>query len=29
MRKWPALEKIEMIEGPIDEETYEHDLRKL
>ncbi len=29
MSKWPALDKIEMIEGPIDEEAYEHDLRKL
>jgi polyphosphate kinase 2 (PPK2 family) len=29
MGKWPALDKIEMIEGPLEEETYERDLRKL
>jgi polyphosphate kinase 2 (PPK2 family) len=29
MGKWPALDKIEMIDGPIDEKTYEHDIRKL
>jgi AMP-polyphosphate phosphotransferase len=29
MGKWPILDKIEMIDGPIDEKTYEHDLAKL
>ena len=29
MGKWPVLDKIEMIDGPIDEKTYEHDLAKL
>ena len=29
MGKWPILDKIEMIDGPIDEKTYEHDLEKL
>ena len=29
MGKWPSLDKIEMIDGPIDEDTYERDLRKL
>jgi polyphosphate kinase 2 (PPK2 family) len=29
MGKWPILDKIEMIDGPIDEKTYDHDLEKL
>ena len=29
MGKWPILDKIEMIDGPIDEKTYEHELEKL
>ena len=29
MGKWPILDKIEMIDGPIDEKTYDHDLAKL
>ncbi|HSI02199.1 MAG TPA: polyphosphate kinase [Reyranella sp.] len=29
MGKWPVLDKIEMIDGPIDAETYEHKLKKL
>lgn len=29
MGKWPSLDKIEMIDGPIDEATYEHDVEKL
>ena len=29
MGKWPTLDKIEMVDGPIEEETYERDLRKL
>ena len=29
MGKWPTLDKIEMIDGPIDDETYEHKLKKL
>jgi len=29
MGNWPALDKIEMIDGPIDEKTYEHEIRKL
>jgi polyphosphate kinase 2 (PPK2 family) len=29
MGKWPKLDKIEMIDGPLDEETYEHKLKKL
>lgn len=29
MGKWPSLDKIEMIDGPIDDETYEHKLEKL
>jgi len=29
MGKWPSLDKIEMIDGPIDDETYEHKLKKL
>ena len=28
MGKWPTLDKIEMVDGPIEEETYERDLRK-
>ena len=29
MGKWPILDKIEMIESPIDEKDYEHDVAKL
>lgn len=29
MGKWPRLDKIEMIDGPIDEQDYERALRKL
>jgi len=29
MGKWPILDKIEMIEGPIDEKDYEHEVAKL
>jgi hypothetical protein len=29
MGKWPLLDKIEMIDGPIDEKTYDRDLEKL
>ncbi|MBX9946392.1 MAG: polyphosphate kinase [Reyranella sp.] len=29
MGKWPSLDKIEMVDGPIDDATYERDLRKL
>lgn len=29
MGKWPSLDKIEMIDGPIDDSAYEHELRKL
>jgi polyphosphate kinase 2 (PPK2 family) len=29
MGKWPILDKIEMIDGPVDEKTYEHELEKL
>lgn len=29
MGKWPTLDSIEMIDGPVDEESYERDLRKL
>ncbi len=29
MGKWPALDKIEMIDGPIDEKTYEQEIGKL
>jgi len=29
MGKWPKLDKIEMIDGPLDDETYEHRLEKL
>ena len=29
MGKWPSLDKIEMIDGPIDNDAYEHELRKL
>lgn len=29
MGKWPALDKIEMIDDPVDDKTYEHELRKL
>lgn len=29
MGKWPRLDKIDMIDGPIDEEQYERGLRKL
>ena len=29
MGKWPILDEIEMIDGPIDEKTYEHELEKL
>jgi polyphosphate kinase 2 (PPK2 family) len=29
MGKWPILDKIEMIDGPIDEKTYDHELAKL
>ena len=29
MGKWPALDKIDMISGPIDDETYERQLEKL
>src|SRR5260370_21535908 len=29
MGKWPILDKVEMIDGPIDEKTYDHDLPKL
>jgi Polyphosphate kinase 2 (PPK2) len=29
MGKWPILDKIEMIDSPIDEKTYERDLAKL
>lgn len=29
MGKWPRLDKIEMIDGPIEDEEYEHQLKKL
>jgi len=29
MSKWPSLDKIEMIDGPLDDKTYEHKLKKL
>jgi polyphosphate kinase 2 (PPK2 family) len=29
MGKWPGLDKIEVIDGPIDEKTYDRDLAKL
>lgn len=29
MGKWPILDKIEMIDGPIDETTYAHELARL
>ncbi|WP_020694971.1 polyphosphate kinase 2 family protein [Reyranella massiliensis] len=29
MGKWPRLDKIEMIDSPIDDEAYEHQLKKL
>jgi polyphosphate kinase 2 (PPK2 family) len=29
MGKWPKLDKIEMIDGPLDDKTYEHKLEKL
>ena len=29
MGKWPRLDKIEMIDGPIDKDAYEHQLKKL
>jgi hypothetical protein len=29
MGKWPILDKIEMIDGPIDEKNYDRDLAKL
>ncbi|HEU5095344.1 MAG TPA: polyphosphate kinase [Reyranella sp.] len=29
MGKWPVLDKIEMIDEPIDDESYEHKLKKL
>ena len=29
MEKWPALDKIDMISGPIDRHSYEHQLKKL
>ena len=29
MGKWPKLDKIDMIEGPIDEKQYERELKKL
>jgi polyphosphate kinase 2 (PPK2 family) len=29
MGKWPALDKIEMLEGSIDEKAYEHELKAL
>jgi polyphosphate kinase 2 (PPK2 family) len=29
MGKWPALDKMEMIDGPLDDETYERRLKKL
>jgi polyphosphate kinase 2 (PPK2 family) len=29
MGKWPKLDKIAMIDGPLDDETYEHKLKKL
>ena len=28
MGKWPKLDKIEMIDGPLDDETYEHKLEE-
>ena len=29
MGKWPRLDKIEMIDSPIDDEAYEQQLKKL
>ena len=29
MGKWPRLDKIEMIDGPIDKQSYEHQIKKL
>ena len=29
MSKWPILDKIEMIDGPLDDHEYEHRLKKL
>jgi polyphosphate kinase 2 (PPK2 family) len=29
MGNWPTLDKIEMIDGPLDDKTYEHRLKKL
>ncbi|MDP1837676.1 MAG: hypothetical protein Q8L19_04165, partial [Reyranella sp.] len=29
MGRWPALDKVEMIDGPIDEKSYEHELKEL
>jgi polyphosphate kinase 2 (PPK2 family) len=29
MGKWPVLDRVEMIRGPIDDDTYEHKLEKL
>ena len=29
MGKWPALDKVEMIDGPIDEKSYERELKEL
>lgn len=29
MGKWPVLDKVEMIDGPIDEAEYEHGLKRL
>jgi len=29
MGKWPVLDEIKMIDGPLDDEKYEHELKKL
>jgi len=29
MGKWPRLDKIEMIDGPIDKQSYEHQIKNL
>ena len=29
MGKWPILDKLEMIDSPIDDDTYERQLKKL
>ncbi len=29
MGKWPRLDKIEMIDGPIDKQSYERQIKKL